>query len=390
MLGARLWMVGMLAASAAWGQAAQGGSAAPQKLTAQPVPQTVPTAPKAVSVPALAAPRQGRPGETPVVIPTLEPFVSVKIMSEVWEPLRTESEVERSRSAVVVGDRAVVVFATNGLANRGGRPWTNYRLVAVDLRMAAVEEQLEFASQSFPALYLAADDKIVVTAPSWARIQMNLSPDGVLVKDPGPGHVVGMTTDGTQLARWRAGEGEWVDTRTLTSTGKRMIAPEPASVSHSAVVSTDGHWSNAFPTETAFVTLYNGAAPLLLRHGGCAQRPSFLGDNRLLLLGCGKATVIDLQGNVVQEIAPRAAYGVFVGMARDGSRFAIAESDFPLTDPGFEATEFFTIYDGQTYAPVGEVKPDNSTSSRAWAAFAPDGKQFLTGDARAVVLYRIP
>jgi hypothetical protein len=161
-------------------------------------------------------------------------------------------------------------------------------------------------------------------------------------------------------------------------------------VGKNLLLSTAPIWTSQFPHDTTFIALYGFRSPYLLYHGPCAGHPVFLDEGHILTVACARVTIFDLNGQTIKELPLGAAFGAFAGVSRDGSRFAIESSDYSVTDPSFNETELFTIYDAKSFEPVATVTPDALPDSRSWAAFAQDGKSFLAGSPRRVSLYKIP
>jgi hypothetical protein len=319
---------------------------------------------------------------------------SVALDADALPVLPTEAAFAGTRSAAIFADRADALFKTSSEVSHGGRPVSTYRLVSLDLKTGAVKGQKEIQGQSFPDLFATADDRLIVGHISLTRLNPDLSASGEEYKQTGQGRTLSISPDGSELAHWADGKTELLDARTLSSAGVRIAAEgrwsEPAAVSKSAILSSDARWVSQFPQELTFITLIDGAGMHLLYHGPCGGRPAFLSAEKILFVGCGKVTVIDATGKLLKELPLGAAYGGFAGVSRDGSRFAVVSTDYSAGDPSYQPDELFTIYNSETYAAVAVAAPETPSQSRSWSAFSPDGKLFLSGDAKRLSLYKIP
>ncbi len=326
--------------------------------------------------------------------PEAERLWTVALDPDAPPVLPTEAAFAGTRSAVLVGDRAVALFKTGFDVSDGGRPLSTYRLVSLDLKTGAVKDQKEIQGQSFPDLFAAADDHLILGHTSLARLNPDLTASGEEYKETGQGRTLSISPDGSEMAHWDGGKTELLDARTLSLTGVRIGMegkwPEPAAVSKSAVLSADARWVSQFPRDLTFVARIDAVGPHLLYRGPCGGQPAFLADGKIVFIGCRKVTVIDTAGKVLKELPLGAAYGDFAGVSRDGSRFAIVSTNYSAGDPSYQPDELFTIYNSETYEAVAVVAPETSSEARSWSAFSPDGKMFLSGGAKKLSLYKIP
>jgi hypothetical protein len=407
-------MIGLLAALSvlALAQTAQPApkppaSAVPQTPAAKP--GTTPAAPaQAAPGPAkapVAPPAAKQPPEPPPPPPIpspLPPFPNIPAAQLLWStvldkdapaPLLPDSEAARMRSAAIAGDRAVAVFEAHPESSRGGRPLTTYRLATVDLATGKVLAQQDLPGQARPALFATDDAHLILQQATLTRLNPDLTESGEKFGDPGKtsGRRAFLPApDGTALAYSWDSTTLFLDAHTLAPIGPRIRSPLSTAAGKSSLLSTEPVWSNQFPKDLGFIALYDGRSPRLLYRGPCAGHPVFLSADKILTVACAKVTILDLAGRVLKELPVGAAFGAFAGVSRDGSRFAIESSDYPVTDPSYNATELFTIYDAATFLPVATVTPDSLPDARSWSAFSQDGKSFLSGSARKVSLYRIP
>lgn len=326
--------------------------------------------------------------------PQAERIWSVALDAGAPPVLPTEAAFAGTRSAVIVADRAVALFKTGFEVSHGGRPVSTYRLVSLDLKTGAAKGQKEIHGQSFPYLFATADDHLIVGHTSLTRLNPDLSASGEEYKQTGQGRTLSISPDGSELAHWADGKTELLDARTLSPAGVGIAAegrwPQPSAVSRNAILSSDARWVSQFPQELSFVTLIDGAGMHLVYHSPCGGQPAFLSAEKILFIGCEKVTVIDAAGKLLKELPQGAAYGGFAGVSRDGSRFAVVSTDYSAGDPSYQPDELFTIYNSETYAAVAVVAPETALQARSWSAFSPDGKLFLSGDAKRLSLYKIP
>jgi hypothetical protein len=334
-----------------------------------------------------------QPGEAPPKIPDAAPVWSLVLDADAPEPLTTDAEFNSQRSAVIAGDRVVAVFASSEEVSRGGRPTLTYRLVSVELSTGKLLGKQEFLAQSVPALFATDDDHVVVAGSSLIRLNPDLTGTGEKFVGSGIARLVLISPDGGTLGRWTdssngspGGTTELIHALSLASTGVAIKGPEPTAVSKAALLTNDKRWASQFPGDTSFVTWEDASHGVMLYRGSCSGRPSFLSEGRVVFVGCGKATILDGTGTVLKELRLRGLYGSFAGASRDGTRFAIRSSDYPVGDPATGATEEMTIYDSKSFEPVARVQPE----SGSWAAFATDGHLFLSGSARKINLLRVP
>jgi len=339
---------------------------------------------------------------TPPPVPPQPPFPNIPEARKLWsaEPAkespmlpRSESDALRLTSAAIVGDRADVVFESERMSSIGGRPVRKFRMLSMDLKTGKEKGKRDLTGSARPT-FLATDDAHLIL---WQGTATRLNPDlsesgehfGDSTQTSGRRELL-ISPDGGTLAWARNGTTQFLDAHTLQPSRIHVQSPEPGTVGKRFLLSTALQRGNQFPGETTFITLYGGYSPLVIYHGSCAGHPVFLDEQRFLTVACNKVTIYDLSGRVLKELPTGAAYGAFAGVSRDGTRFAIESSDYPVNDPSWSASEMFTIYDAQSFAPVATVVPDSLPSARSWAAFAQDGKSFLVGSPRKASLYQIP
>jgi len=335
------------------------------------------------------APLQPAVPDQPKTLPA-ELMWSVEPAKDAMPILPAESEYASQRSAVVVGDRVDLVFEVSSEISRGGRPVNTYRLLSLDRTTGEVQGQKQIQGQTLPSILATDDDHLLLVHPSVTRLNPDLTESGEKFEEAGHGQSAFISPDGSVLAHWTGKSTELLDAHTLRFTGIQIKGSEPISVSKRTILTNDTFWSNQFPKDLSFITLIDQRSPHLLYRGPCGGRPAFLSETKILSTGCGKATVLDLSGRILKDLPLGAAFGWFAGVSRDGSRFAISSSDYPISDPSYAATEVFTIYDAETYAPVATVAPQTLPEARSWSGFSMDGHMFLSGSAKKLNLYKIP
>jgi hypothetical protein len=308
-------------------------------------------------------------------------------------PLLPGSEALSLHSAVLAGDRVVVVYEAEPLTSRGGRPFTTWRLATLERGTGKVLAQRDLQDQARPLLFATDDEHLLLQQSGVVRLNPDLTESGEKFVPAGRSEGrrgLYLSADGGTLGLWTNGSTGFLDAHTLRPLGVRIRGPEPSAVGRRSLLADDPAWAAEFPGAAGFIVLKDALAPRLLYRGPCAGHPVFLGEDRILTVACGKVSILDLSGKLLKELPLGAAYGAFAGASIDGSRFAIESSDYPSTDPAWEASELFTLWDAATLAPVATVRPEALPDARSWAAFSQDGKSFLTGGPKKVSLYRTP
>ena len=389
----RILPFALLFSACTWMHGQQPAPAKPAAPATLPAKAQAPPAAKqpAPAVTPAPAPATAQPAaQESLKTPPAELLWSVEPAKDALPVLPTESGFASLRSAVIVADRVDLVFEVSSEISRGGRPVNTYRLLSLDRTTGEVKGQKEIQGQTLPSILAADDDHLLLVNPSVTRLNPDLTESGEKFEEKSHGQSAFISPDGSVLAHWSGKNTELLDAHTLRFTGVQIKGPEPISVSKRAILTTDSFWSNQFPKDLSFITLIDQRSPHLLYRGPCGGRPAFLSETKILSTGCGKAAVLDIYGKILKDIPLAAAFGWFAGVSRDGSRFAISSSDYPITDPSYAATEVFTIYDAETYAPVATVAPQTLPDARSWSAFSMDGHAFLSGSAKKLNLYKIP
>jgi len=365
---------------------AAGAAAQTQKPPATPKP----TATQNVTTsPGQTPPGQTQLGPAEAKIPLAQIVWTVQLDASAGTPLQTGSVFASQRSAVIAGDRVVAIFPSQPEISRGGRPVVSYRMVSLDLTTGRVKVDKQVEGQSLPYLFATDDGHIDYGRSSLIRVNPDLSETGDRFAET-EGRISAISPDGSTLAHWSEQGTEIVNADSLSASGGLIRGPEPAAVSKSMLLIDDLRWAGEFPQDFSFVVLLDRNRPHLLYHGKCGGRPEFLADDKLLFIGCGKATIMDTAGKVLKEIALAGGHGWFAGVSRDGSRFALVASEYPTADPSYEAGALITVYDAASFEPLATVATEPGSGKRPWTAFAQDGHLFLSGDPDKLTLYRIP
>jgi len=355
---------------------ATGGGAQTQKPSA--APKTVPSE--------TAKPL---PGQVETKIPPAQILWTVQLDASDALPLQEATVFASQHGAAIVGDRAVAIYPSQPEISRGGHPVINYRMVSLDLASGKVKGDKQVEGQSIPYLFATDDGHIDYGRLALIRINPDLSETGDKFNQA-EGRITGNSPDGSALAYWSKQGTEIVSADTFAVSGGPIRGPEPAAVSKSTLLIDDMRWAGEFPQDISFVALLDRGRPHLLYHGKCGGHPEFLSDDKFIFIGCGKATIMDTAGRVVKEIPLVGGHVWFAGVSRDGSRFALGTSEYPASDPSFEAGALITVFDAASYEPRATVPTEPGSGKRPWSAFAQDGHLFLCGDPGKLALYRIP
>lgn len=323
---------------------------------------------------------------------------SVALDAEAPDPPISGSEMANLNSVAIAGDRVVALFEVHPELSRGARPVRRFRLLSLDLKTDEAKGQRFFDEQSTPHLFATGDDHLVFGAYDLTRLNPDLTDGGAHFTAAANERVASISPDGGTMALWAASAPwtggspgvELLNSATLALTGAQFPGPEPTANGKDSTLTDDQHWLSQFPGDFALLTLIDADGPHLLYRGSCGGRPEFLSEDKILLIECGKATVLDRTGAVLKELPLTAAFNRFAGVARDGSKFAIESSDYPIGDPSYKSSQFFTIYNSQTYTPVATVTPDTLPEELSWSAFSKDGSQFICGGPKKLSLYKIP
>jgi len=399
-----------LLAAEAWSQKQKPAATTP----ATPAPAA--TAPANLA-PGQAKPAATTPGQTPaspsatgqaapsaaVKTPAAELAWSVNLEKGAPEVPGPEVLRNAQRSAVIAGDRVVAVYSIGAEISRGGRPVNTYRMVSLDLATGAVKGEKKLELHSLPYLFATGDDHVLLGRSSLTRYNPDLTESGETYVEPGHGRIACISSDGKTVARWTEKDvdsargmdsergTELISASTLGRATELIRGAEPSSVTSGAILTDDAHWAHQFPGDASFVSIIEHGRPRLLYRGACGGRPEFLTADKILFIGCRKATIVDTAGRTLKEMPLDLPFGWFAGVSRDGTRFAIETSEYPQNDPSFSATNLFTVYDGSTFEPVATVQPPESLpDAQPWSGFGPDGHFFLSGSARKLSLYKIP
>jgi hypothetical protein len=159
--------------------------------------------------------------------------------------------------------------------------------------------------------------------------------------------------------------------------------------SASAVLTDNIYWYGEYPNDHAFVTLTDETGKHLFFHGDCGGRPEFLSDNKVLIAGCGKIRIIDIHGQLLNEMKTAEGIPTFAGVSQDARCFAVEFSEV-RGDPPMPLYDHFVIYDTETAKPISMVRIVDLPEYYSWSAFSPDGNLFVAGSPNNLSLYRVP
>jgi hypothetical protein len=319
----------------------------------------------------------------------VEPIWSVALSQS--QPLGdTSSDFAATRRAVIVEGRVVVLIDVGPTVYVDDRPKSTFRLLSLDLASGRVVNQQDLSGFSTPYLYATDDDHVIIGEFSLRRLNPDLTPTNEQFTEVGHGRTIQISPDGSTLAHETVPGTELLDSRTLLPTGTRLTESVPTAVSRGAVLTDNVHWIGQYPHDSAFVTLTDRFGQHLIFHGQCSGRPAFLDDTRALVTGCGKLRILDVSGRTLGEAMLPSKSGDFAGVSRDGSRFAIQDSEWRGGDPPQIRSERFTIYDSARIQPIAVIKSKLLPERRSWTAFSKDGHMFVVGSSARLSLFRIP
>ncbi|HTQ85536.1 MAG TPA: hypothetical protein VMI93_04940 [Candidatus Solibacter sp.] len=307
-----------------------------------------------------------------------------------WQSMNTGSSYGSTRQAVFAGDRILAVFDSGSAPYEGKEPMARYRLVSLELQTGAARESREFIGKwgNMPALYATGDEHAIFSYGDLESLNPNLSPAGPrLALDRG--RVGQISPDGATLA-WETNPGTTLlDARTLLPLPGHISESVPTSVNSRAVLTDNIYWYGDYPNDRFFVTLTDSKGQHLLYHGKCGERPQFLSEGKVIILGCGVIRILDLTGKILHETKTSEGSPTFAGVSRNGSRFAVGFTTIN-DDPPAPLYEHFVIYDTETTQALAIVRIKNLPEYNSWFAFAPDGRTFVAGSPYNLSLYALP
>jgi hypothetical protein len=253
-----------------------------------------------------------------------------------------------------------------------------------------VKETREISAFGSLQVFATSDAHVIVSG----RTVMRFTPD---LKDAGSfdyharghkhGNVENISPDGSTLGNATSPGLELVDARTFTTTTLTDRPIVPTSVSSKAAVSDSPWWIQDYPKEKSFVTLTDDKGQHLIFHGGCAGRPEFLSDARVLTASCKTARILDTRGNILKTITLHDPIS-FASVSQDGKRFALQVASF--SDRDGVKHERFVVYSVDKGEPLAEVTPDEFAEQQSWTAFSPDGSMIVLGSPLKLTLYHLP
>ena len=147
-------------------------------------------------------------------------------------------------------------------------------------------------------------------------------------------------------------------------------------------------------SSAATVLVEDGMRSVTPRDTACAEvHPGFLGEQVMMILGCGRMEVVRLDGPALLEATVGAATAL-AAVARDGGRFAIIEADWIWRDVPRLRGETLRIFDLGTNAELWVVAltalRGSDFPASSGAALSPDGSLLAVNTLGRVSLYRLP
>ena len=320
--------------------------------------------------------------------PNAHKLWSTLLQKGTWQAMNTGSSFAATRQLVVSGERVLAIFDVGFAAYEGKQPMSKYRLVSLDVKTGEIKNTQEFVGRwgAMPYLFATNDGHVILENGSLRSLNFDLTDAGPqFTADRGLG--LQISPDGSTLA-WETLPGTTLlDSRTLTPTGKPLVASAPVSISAAAELTDNTSWSK-YPKDRSFVTLTDEHGERLLFHGECGAQPRFLNNETVMLVGCGKMWTLNLQGTILNEAAVDGG-PQFAGVSRDGQRFALEFSD-EKGDPSILLYEYFLVFDVATLRPVAMVRISEMPERQSWSSFSSDGRYFAAGNPNALSLYQLP
>jgi hypothetical protein len=141
--------------------------------------------------------------------------------------------------------------------------------------------------------------------------------------------------------------------------------------------------------ETARPFEQTGKGRLVHSADDCGGRPEFLTREKVLVIGCSKISVVDVQGRLLRETPSYEGSGTFAGVSQNGARFAL-QYVAARGDPQILLYDRFVIYDTESLMPVSMVRISDLPGLHSWSAFSADGHFFVAGKPAKLGLYELP
>jgi hypothetical protein len=322
--------------------------------------------------------------------PSAQKLWSVVLQRKAWQGMNTGSAFNSRRQVVFAGERLVVSFDSGPAPYEGKQPMSNFRLLSLDVQTGSVLNSKQFVGHwgYMPLLFATNDGRAILQHESLKSLNPDLTDAGAQFM-PDRGRVDQMSSDGSVMA-WETAPGTTLlDSRLLTPLPQHLDESAPTSVSKRAVLTDNMRWYGEYPDDHAFVTLTDESGKHLIFHDKCGGRPDFLTNEKVLIVGCRKARIIDIHGKFLHETKTPGGVPTFAGVSQDGSRFAVEFSEV-RGDPPMPLYDHFVIYDTETSKPIAIVRIADLPEYNSWSAFSSDGHLFAAGSPNNLSLYRVP
>jgi hypothetical protein len=134
----------------------------------------------------------------------------------------------------------------------------------------------------------------------------------------------------------------------------------------------------------------DGSARLLLQYpcGGVFIHP--LGQERVLVTGCGQFSLFRVDGTQVSTETFTRENVNFAAISLDHRRFAIAVYLWGVGDPSYLEEERIVVYDSETGKAIAAVPSEPLPRTQSWTALSPDGTLLAVGAQTTLRLFRLP
>jgi len=327
---------------------------------------------------------------TPKLPPAAQRVWSTVLAKGTWQAMNTGSSYAATRQVAFARDKVVAIFDAGYPTYQGKQPMSKYRLLSLDAGTGEIKDSREIVGRWGDMPYLFATDDGHILLDDRGTLKA-LNPD---LTETGPhftldhGRVGRISTDGSTLG-WETGPGTTLlDSHTLLPVGKHLAESVPASVSRTAVLTSNTYWYRDYPKDHAFVGITDEHGQRLLFHGECGRNPTFVNNETVLVFGCGRMWTLNLDGTILREAATPGRRSTLAGISQNGQRFALQFSD-EKGDPSILLYEYFIIFDVATLKPLTTVRISDMPEHQSWSAFSPDGRHFVTGNPDNLSLYQL-
>lgn len=314
---------------------------------------------------------------------------SVALESNTWQGMNTGSSFAARRQVVFAGDRVLAVFDAGAAPYEGKQPMAHYRLVSLDSKTGAVRNAQDFIGHwgDMPNLFATDDGHAILGHGPLTLVNPDLTPVGPTFT-PDRGRAVEISPDGSTVG-WETFPGTTLlDSRTLNPLNEHVAESVPTSISRRGVLTDNIYWYKQYPHDHTFVTLTDEQGQHLLFHGDCGGRPEFLTAEKVILVGCDKIRILNLEGTLLNESSTYEGSSTFSGVSQDGKRFSVQFTTVKGDPPG-PLYEHFIIYDSDTAKPLSIVRVADLPEYYSWSALSADGEYFVVGNPNDLSLYQV-